>query len=514
MDTWRSDPARMLSTLAGAFDPSELEGHFVLGRSVALRPQGWNVRSLGGWDLVHAPDLPVVDVLDEGGARLGWILGTPLAIGLGPVRAPLRLPFATSTRSFEQRFDDWLYRFGGQFAAVLVTPRPRVYVDPYSSLPVLFDRELQLASSSPFLLTHDGTVPDGPLHSQLNITRTGLWHILGTTPHARAERLLPNHALHLDTWVTRRHWPARPFATADAAQLTEGIADLLGGTIAAAAAVGPSPSVSVTAGGDTRAMLACARPIVDRLHFFTVSFPDDSGSTDARTAGRIASRFGLDYRRLEWVTPQERDVDLFLYRTGCMVGERRGMLGAPSYAQLDPGAPYVSGVGGVIGVDTHALHLTPSALRRAHVDGRELVARFGWPLLPDFVQRANLWLEELPQLDFLNIHLLFRVEMCYGCWGGPLALAYPDACSTTVYPFGQRGVIEHLMQMPAAERAAGTVRKAVVEARWPELLEIPLNRSTVRIAARRRAKRGGAFAKAGVRRARSTLTAAVHHLHR
>jgi hypothetical protein len=148
------------------------------------------------------------------------------------------------------------------------------------------------------------------------------------------------------------------------------------------------------------------------------------------------------------------------------------------------------------------MHLTAAAINGARVDGRTLVARFGWPELPILVERADRWLGELPPLDLLNIHHLFRVEMYFGCWGGPLALGYPDACCTTVYPFGQRGVIERLMRMPPQQRSDGSVRKAVVESYWPELLEVPVNRAPLSVAARRCVQRGASHARAGARRAR------------
>ena len=219
---------------------------------------------------------------------LGWILGTPLTVH----GTSFELPFSASDAAFEQLFDRWLYRLSGQFAAILVRPSPRVYVDAYSSLPVLFDRTLELVSSSPFLLTSDGTVPDHPLQPLLDITHTGLWHILGTTPHARAERLLPNHALLLDTWEPRRHWPTAALTPADSESMIVSASDALAATIAAATTVGAPPSISITAGGDTRAMLACARPITNRLRFFTCPFGDVSRRTDVDhgRAGRTTIR--------------------------------------------------------------------------------------------------------------------------------------------------------------------------------------------------------------------------------
>ena len=469
----------VLARLAARFDPSTLVGHFVLGRSVPIRPAGWDVHSLEGWHLASESTLPVLDLVDADGMALGWILGHPLELGRGVCSTPMRAPSRMADPDIEVAFERWLFAHAGPFVAVLLRPVPLLFIDPFGSLPVLFDCSLELVSSSPFLLTEGGVLPDSDVAKAIDIVGTGSWFILGTTPHGRAERLIPNHLLDLGAWTTRRHWPAGPIEPGDPEMLIAAMANAIDGALLAAAHAA-TPNVSLTSGADSRCLLACAREYTDRLRYFTVPFPDRSGDTDKHTAPRIAARFGLRHRTLPWVRPTQADVDRYLYQTGCLVGEMRGREAGPTYAQLGGDAPYVSGVGTITARPAEAMGLTPSGAERSPTDAAWLLGYFGFPALPELERRANRWLAEAPPLDPHNLRVLYHMEMRYGCWGGALAVGYPDACTHTIYPFGQRAVAEAIFGLPLEARLAGRARHDATALRWPELLDIPINHPTRR----------------------------------
>jgi len=276
---------------------------------------------------------------------IGWLLGHPLDLEAATPLASARVPVSRDAPGFQAQLDDWLHRFGGRFAAVLLAPVPLVYPDAGGTLPVLFDPELQAAASSPFLLVREGEeIPDSELVDTVAVFRTGGWFTLGATPHAGASLLLPNHVLDLRTWKQARVWPRERPEEADVASSVERVAVALERTLAAAAATG-TPNVGFTAGGDSRTFVACARDILDRFRFITVAFPDELGAVDLATAPALAQRLGLEHRVLPWLEPSADDVELFMYRTGCLVGERRGRLAGPTYNQFGGAETYVSGIG-------------------------------------------------------------------------------------------------------------------------------------------------------------------------
>jgi hypothetical protein len=495
----RESSGNVLSRLARTFDPSTLRGHFVLARTIPLLPDGWSVQSLDGWHLATEPSLPVVELVAADGDPLGWLLGRPIELGRGLCRSPLRVPLAVADAGFETRFEEWLFSHAGSFVAVLLRPAPLLFVDTFGALPVLFDRSLEAASSSPFLLTEDGTVPDSEIAAAIDILGSGRWFILGSSPHGRADRLLPNHLLDLRSWVARRHWPAGAIEPGDPDTLIAGMCDAIENAMLAAAAESP-PNVSLTAGADSRLLLACLRAHVDRVRFFTVVFPDRLGDTDRRTAPRIAARFGLAHQSLEWIPPTTADVDRFLYMTGCLVGELRGRQAGPTYAQLGGTAPYVSGVGTITVKPAAEVDLTASGAERSPTDAAWLLRYFWFPELPELMARAERWLEEAPPLDAHNLRVLYHLENRYGCWGGALALGYPEADTYTLYPFGQRAVADAIFSLPLDHRLAGRARRDATLLRWPELLEIPVNRPTRRVAVANKISYGWELEVAAVRR--------------
>jgi hypothetical protein len=312
--------------------------------------------------------------------------------------------------------------------------------------------------------------------------------------------------LDLRAWKQARVWPRERPEEADVASSVERVAVALERTLVAAAATG-TPNVGFTAGGDSRTFVACARDILDRFRFVTVAFPDELGAVDLATAPALAQRLGLEHRVLPWLEPSSDDVELFMYRTGCLVGERRGRLAGPSYDQFGGAETYVSGIG--------AEMARGIGWRRDDEPGSELSAdgllsRFHLRPHPELLRRAGEWLAELPPgFDALDALTIFHVEMRMGGWGGPLTAGFPDAYTFTLYPFANRTIVDTVLRLPWLYRRSGRLREDVIAVRWPELLEVRINRPPARIAARRRVRRGYVAARAAagslrraVRRAR------------
>jgi hypothetical protein len=95
----------------------------------------------------------------------------------------------------------------------------------------------------------------------------------------------------------------------------------------------------LTAGRDSRMLLACARPFADRITFFTAEHErsDKVSWLDCSTGSRIAGDLGLSYMRLKRRPPRQEDLDEWLFRTGWSIGEERGRRALTTYQSLPPG---------------------------------------------------------------------------------------------------------------------------------------------------------------------------------
>ena len=495
-----ADSFQLPSRLAGEHDPSVLRAAFVLSRAVQPLLDGWARDTLDGWTLTSESTLPVLPLEDSEGRRLGWVVGHPIDLSSRSVLdSVVRLASPADGPDLETGIDEELHRFGGRWVGVVLRPRPLAYPDGSGSLPVFYSQRQETLASSPFLLTDGSRLPeDSRLAGLLRVYETGLTFGLGSTAVEGVELLPPNHVLDLGSWEPRRCWPRVELERLDLDAVVEGVASSFETTVAAAVSIGPA-HVGLTAGGDTRMIAACSRELVDRIDFFTVPFRDESGSTDARWAPRVASRYGLRHRILPWIRPTQDDVRLWMYRSGCITGERRGRLAAPTYAQLGGAGVYVSGVGGNA---ARADYMRVPGGYSENPSSTDLLRFIGLPADPELERRLRAWQEQLPPLDVPSTLTLLQFEMCDSGWGGALASSYPDAAEVTFYPYCSRDVMECLVRTDWNDRRADRVRRGVIESRWPELLDPPLNRMALPSAARRKGRRYVAYARAAVRKSR------------
>jgi hypothetical protein len=491
---------QLLSRLAAHCDASILGGHFALGMPPPVEPSGWTRRTLGPWTVVLEPSLPVHDAVDAAGTPLGWLVGHALDLdAAAPAEMAVISRDAGDGDDLRPAVERWIDAHAGRFVLLLVAPGI-VAADSLASLPLVFDRERSLVSSSPFLLQQfDEPIPDDELADVVGISETGRWFLFDTTPHARAERLLPNYMLDLRSWQQERYWPSAPFERAQEGELIERIAWTLERTIAAAAAAGDL-NQSLTAGGDTRVMLACSRGVLDRIHFFTVDQPDLLGRVDSSVASRIASRFSLDHEVLAWRPSTIEDVRRFTIRTGALVSEARGSRAGPTYALLGTGRPYVSGVH-----ERASLGWRPDDDRSVRITAIDLLHRYSTPTHPRLVDAASRWLASLPGLDAIDTLTLFGAEMRMGSWGGALTTAYPNAYTYTLYPFAHRSILDAEMRMETERRRFGAYREDLIRHTWPELLEFGLNSEPTWVRGVKKARSARDWARATAGQARRRL---------
>lgn len=483
------------SILAQHYSPDELYGHFVLTRGKTTAPESWVQLELSDWTLRHERSLPVVRLVDQAGAGVGWLLGHAIDLAKRAlVTEPCQVP-STSEPDFEVRFERWLYAHGGRFAAILVEPSPRAYVDAFGSLPVFFEPPAHRVSSSPFLLVDPGSiVPDSSLVSIVDPYETGQYYPFDETCHRDARRLLPSHVLDMDVFAQRRIWPSGPLPPTSPEDAVEITASLLEATIEALARTGRTV-LGLTAGGDSRMLLACARQVAEEIDLYTVAFDDVTGKTDVATASRMAREVGVEWRRVPWVESSDEDVRLWFYRTGAVVGELRGRRSVRTENQLAAGGRPVRIAG--VGVELSRGYAWNRGLLPGEVPdtptkvltGEDLLARLVLRRHPAVAAAGDRWLKSIPGLDALDTIDLCYLECRDGGWAGPITLGHPDAFVTTIFPLANRAFLEAVFGLPHDYRAADRLRRDVIASRWPELGALPINHVPFRVGLEAKARR-------------------------
>ncbi len=463
---------RSARELSAVYDRADLAAQFVLCRTEALVPAGWPVWQHAGWLLAAHPKLRVTDLFARG-EPCGWLVGD--AIDETGARNGDRFDLDAvpgDTTAFESAF----YRFGGRFLGVLVgAGRERVYLDPAGGQSCVYAPSLELVCSTPSLVPYGlGCDDNDELIRDTGVPFNSAVLGFGLTPRRGVQRLLPNHFLDLSNWTGHRHWPTAPIRgdrdAADAVAVVSAVVERHIRAFTADAHV----YMPLTAGYDTRSILACARDHVDRAEFITFDIPDRTGRLDVEIACRIAREYGLNHRVIPHPDATVEQLEKWLWRTGFSVAEPRGWMATGAYALLDPSRPEISGVLGEVaragfwGDLGHVVPITPDAL----VDALDL------PILPQFVELAAAWLRDVPADRPMNIIDLFLVEQYIGPWGAVLPYGEAHSVGPRIFPKNHRDALMAMLGLPDAYKLARRFQHDIIGSRWPELARIPFNRTT------------------------------------
>jgi hypothetical protein len=461
-------------SISKLFNAEQLIGQFILSYAVNRTPEGWPSCRTGDWFLGKHPSLPVIRLAVDGGRLLGWLLGYPISSKgeLLSDHAELLVPayIEDSTEAIEH----FIYSFGGRFAAVfLETNRPRFYLDACGSLSAVYCASQQIVASTPNLIPYDQQTLDRvDLISAMGIPYIRSKYPVGLTPRYSVERILPNHYLDLSNWQQKRHWPLSPLTkiTPIDEGLTE-IATIVKRNISAVVSKYPT-QLHLTAGQDSRMLLACSKNLAKKLELITARIPDDTAIIDCDIAHKIADKFQLSHSTLLYKEAKTDDLNEWLFRIGCAAGEPRGWQSATTFKQLENGHAKLYGVLGELARGPLWLS-SDSATSR--VTPERLIETCMAPVTDSTLSRVRNWLKQVPASDTFNLLDLFYIEQHKGCHSGIWPYSECDA-GFAIFPLCHRGVIERMLTLPINYRRSGSLMKDIIAREWRQLLELPINR--------------------------------------
>lgn len=451
--------------------PTALTNQFILAYELSHIPQGWVVYEHGGWQLAAHPSLSVLTLHSKDGAMCGWVLGVVISQDGSVVQRSLVLQGST-----DAELGQVLAALRGRFALiVLERERQRIYPDAAASLSLVFGQGQGPAAATPSLFDLRQFPRDVPLIEGLGMPGSGKWYPFGLTPRQGVQRLLPNHFLDLQSWQQKRFWPTAVLEVRDStiSDLIKPIGERMRSTIAAVADRWYF-HLPLTAGQDSRVLLAAARDVIARGRCFVMS----TGRTDmdAAMARRVAHQAGVELDVLPTVSGSQQDLDRWLYLTGESVAGRI----ARDYVtlkRLSPSWALLPGTGGEVGrgfywreddfygESAHPEPLTPETVIR----------RIKLPVVEPLVSRAAAWLASLAGQSRLAVLDLLYIEQRLGCWAGPQQYGVDPFVACHLSPFTDRVVFEAMLGLPVFYRREARLARDLCQLMWPQLADLPFN---------------------------------------
>lgn len=347
----------------------------------------------------------------------------------------------------------------------------KVYLDASGSLPLVYAAEKRIIASSPELIFEENydSKLDADLLHKMGMPKSGLWFPSGITAHDGLCRLMPNHYLDLDQWEMKRHWPLKEF------RINSEPNDLIGNIIqnvqntCAAIAAKYTPVFSITAGRDSRMLLACNKDRISQSKFFTFSkFP---GSVDTHYARVFRDDFGLEHHFLKAEKPPTEEESQWLKRNGhCISGE---------IWKLQHSLIYYSGgnhavlpaMGGGVG---RAFYWKKEDNEKLQLTANVLLKRLGLPQMQKLIEASQKYIDELPDLDFFTLLDLVYIEQRLGCWGN-LSMYTGNSFAPHYLPLSSRAIFTNMISLPAQYKVNQEMPDKIIQEQWPELIQYPFN---------------------------------------
>jgi hypothetical protein len=432
-------------------------------------------QQIGRFWLTVGADLPVTRVTDHDGTDLGVILGfaidVPNSVTLGSNwTAPVDANDPIDTIA-----DALLWVLGGRYIWICtVENHARVYPDAGAQVTCVYDPiEKCAGATAPSILDeeHYEARFNKSLFDTLGVNGEG-WFPAGLTAHHGLFRLLPNHYLNLNTWTTARFSlgaTVRQDLTPDV--IVSQMIDVIRSQMAALAASDKTPAIALTAGYETRVLLACARPFLEKVKFVTV-VGEDRHQIDSIIACRIATDLELDYMPLHRKEADANQRGLFLRRGGHCYGDSNTKY-HPSVWPLVPDHVFVGGLGGEIG---RAFLWQPSDTPETEITSDLLISRFGLPTSFETKTAIDAWLTAVKDdigKDALQILDLAYIENRMGPWANAQFCADPTVIRQA--PMFTYATSQLMRSLPADWKRSGKLGIAIIDQLWPELSAYPYN---------------------------------------
>lgn len=428
---------------------------------------------IGDFWLSVGPSLPMISVLSQSGQQMGVLLGFPIDLGRQSLIAEVWHVPADIETDTDAGIHRILRQLGGQYIWICLTSFfSRIYPDAITQVTCVWDQSNQSAGAT----TNAILAPcdylerfDEPLFTRLGVIGEG-WFPAGLTAHSGVKRLLPNHFLDLDTWTTHR----MSVVPAQDAELTpDETVNIISAAVQcqiSALIAGPKTLVvALTAGRDSRAVLACARPWADRIQAVTVT-GGDRHQVDGFVAQQIAKSVGVAHLCLPRQIANQAQQDLFLRRGGHCFGDSN-MKYHPSIAPLADKTVFVGGLGGEIARavfwrkdDTADMHISPALI----------MGRLGLPRDPKAEAFIEAWLNHLPTgISAQGVWDLVYLELRQGPWGTAQFCADPTLVRHA--PLMTYDTVALMLALPDDWKKQSRLNAALVATQWPELAQHPYN---------------------------------------
>lgn len=284
--------------------------------------------------------------------------------------------------------------------------------------------------------------------------------------------LLPNHYLDLNSLETKRFWPRKELTPLDTLNAVKEASRILEGTLKGTVHRFRNVMLSVTAGYDSRVMLAASKAVKEKIMYFYCMDEDNKRSADYKISSQLLTCLGL---KQEVVSHIPVDPEFFkIYNQSVTLASNQSFkkflyVFHKNYSNYI----HVSGVCGEIARNFWFRNYDKG------VSAQELISVSKYKGLQYMEKAISKWFDEAESVkNLVNLYDLNFWENICGNWGAK-SLAEQDIAIEEIWPYNNRKLLGLLLSVKEEYRRPPfyKLQREIIKGLWKETLCKPINPS-------------------------------------
>lgn len=299
------------------------------------------------------------------------------------------------------------------------------------------------------------------------------WWPGNSTPYAEIKALIPNWYFDVRRKRICRYWPERNLTKLESKEAIEKVSSRLG-RIMTAAAQRFDLALALSAGWDSRLMLAASKPIKEKICVYNGKRPNlPFNHPDVVIPRSLTKQLRMEYHFI----PQSEVIDEDFIKVYEANAPYPVMELAPGIqAELQYFQRQKVGMTGNV-LETARFFYRGSSFVQCKPTGESLASLTKMQASPFAVKAFEEWINNARELYNINIYDLFYWEQRCGRWLANNCLVFHMAWKEVFFPFNCRNLLSDLLAVSEKDRTPPKYLffQGLISTMWPDVLSEPIN---------------------------------------
>lgn len=300
------------------------------------------------------------------------------------------------------------------------------------------------------------------------------WPAAGT-PYKALLRLLPNHYLDINTGTSRRYWPETSIRTLGMDECVNIVSEIMQGMMRALSNRF-NLAMGVTAGLDSRVVLAASKAVKDQISFITVrqSRMKDNHA-DIMVPSSLLTKLGIEHEVIGAPASMGAEFSSAYKKHVFLAHDHYGADAEAIAKRFHREKVVITGSGAEVGRCAYRDKLPGSSVRE--FTPSDLSRLQGMGSIRFVIKHFSDWLTDTGDRHNVKLLDLFEWEQGHGNWLATTQLEMDMAWKDIFTPYNCRDLLVALLSVDEAYRRppGHLLFKGLITSMWPELLSEPIN---------------------------------------